>query len=250
MDSLALGSYARQELSGPVRDARRSDVVIFSGAKLNKLVDLMSIVQRQKLRLIVTGGLLALPLLFARGKLTGRQFDVGMDYSVVCQWFPLAEELLVACERRGIDLLTPHDFVLDDQRIVAEIPTDRAQRDIGPSSIAAYRAKLLDHIARNPTSVVFYNGAVGQFEREEFSHGTRALIATLMHLHSLGVPVYVGGGEGQTALMRWGQSAGVTHCFTAGTTILKSLGARPIPYLWALANAARRQNSAEKQIAI
>ena len=46
--------------------------------------------------------------------------------------------------------------------------------------------------------------------------------------------VYVGGGEGGTALGRYGQPDWVTHCFTAGGTILKALGSEPIPFLKAL----------------
>ena len=53
-------------------------------------------------------------------------------------------------------------------------------------------------------------------------------------MHDSGVQVYVGGGEGGAALHRYGDESWVTHCFTAGGTILKALGNEPIPYLKAL----------------
>jgi len=42
------------------------------------------------------------------------------------------------------------------------------------------------------------------------------------------------GGEGGTALERYGKPDWITHCFTAGGTVLNALGNEPIPYLQAL----------------
>ena len=49
-----------------------------------------------------------------------------------------------------------------------------------------------------------------------------------------GLRVYVGGGEGGKALERYGEESWVTCSFTAGGTVLKALGGKPIPYLVAL----------------
>ena len=89
-------------------------------------------------------------------------------------------------------------------------------------------------------AVLFHNGVLGQFERPEFAVGTRRFLALLKDLHRVGLRIYVGGGEGGMALSRWGDPTSVTHCFTAGTTILKALGVKPIPYVWALYQAATR----------
>jgi phosphoglycerate kinase len=51
--------------------------------------------------------------------------------------------------------------------------------------------------------------------------------------------VYIGGGEGGTALEQYGQPDWVTHTFTAGGTVLNALGAEPVPYLMALRAAAK-----------
>jgi 3-phosphoglycerate kinase len=52
------------------------------------------------------------------------------------------------------------------------------------------------------------------------------------------VTLYIGGGEGGTALEKYGQSDWVTHTFTAGGTVLNALCAEPVPYLVALRAAA------------
>jgi phosphoglycerate kinase len=59
-----------------------------------------------------------------------------------------------------------------------------------------------------------------------------------------GVEVYIGGGEGGTALEQYGQDDWVTHVFTAGGTVLNALGSEPVPYLVALRLAAMQTASA------
>jgi phosphoglycerate kinase len=61
----------------------------------------------------------------------------------------------------------------------------------------------------------------------------------LKKMTGAGLLVYVGGGEGGAALHNYGDESWVTHCFTAGGTILKALGTEPIPYIKALYLAAK-----------
>ncbi|MEX2026575.1 MAG: hypothetical protein WEH44_04730, partial [Pirellulaceae bacterium] len=64
-------------------------------------------------------------------------------------------------------------------------------------------------------------------------------IGQLKRMKDAGLKVYVGGGEGGTALEKYGRLDWVTHCFTAGGTVLNALGSEPVPYLLALREAAR-----------
>ena len=86
---------------------------------------------------------------------------------------------------------------------------------------------------------MFHNGVFGMFEDPRFEAGTKAFIAQLKRMKDAGLAVYVGGGEGGTALEKYGQPDWVTHCFTAGGTVLNALGAEPVPYLVALRAAAK-----------
>ena len=78
------------------------------------------------------------------------------------------------------------------------------------------------------------------FEDPQFAEGTKRFIPQLKRMKDAGVEVYVGGGEGGAALEKYGQPDDVTHCFTAGGTVLNALGSEPVPYLVALAMAAER----------
>jgi len=159
-----------------------------------------------------------------------------------------ARRLVHRMKNQGVELLLPIDFVLDNGKVSRTIPAEDAARDVGPATGEFFAAKLdefLEHhraqeaAGKGPT-VAFHNGVFGMFEREEFTHGTRAFLGQLRRLHEAGVRVYVGGGEGGTALLRFGGPSWVTHCFTAGTTLLKALGAEPIPCVKALYLASIR----------
>jgi phosphoglycerate kinase len=240
MNRVALACHSARELDGPVAAVRQAEVVIFSGAKFNKLNDLARVVDRGQVKLILAGGLLALPLLQAHGEWNGTPFEIGRFEEVPPACCTQAEKLLVQIRERNIELLLPIDFVLEDGSVVEGIPAGMAHRDIGPRTRELFHRRLLAYAHDKPGAVLFHNGVVGQFERPEFAAGTKRLMQTLADVCGAGMRVFVGGGEGGTALERFGHSEDVTHCFTAGTTILKALGTEPIPYLWALSQAAGR----------
>ena len=79
----------------------------------------------------------------------------------------------------------------------------------------------------------------GVFEDPKFEAGTKAWVPELKRMKEAGVEVYVGGGEGGKALDKYGEPDWVTHCFTAGGTVLNALGSEPVPYLVALRAAAQ-----------
>jgi phosphoglycerate kinase len=82
------------------------------------------------------------------------------------------------------------------------------------------------------------------FEDPKFEQGTKRFIPQLKRMTDAGVEVYIGGGEGGTALEKYGQEDWVTHVFTAGGTVLNALGSEPVPYLVALRAAAQQTPAA------
>src|SRR5207253_6007625 len=116
------------------------------------------------------------------------------------------------------------------------------QFDVGPKTTEYFAQKVGEFIDRSKGGttkpVAFYNGVFGMFEDPRFESGTKHFIAQLKRMTDAGVEVYVGGGEGGAALEKYGQPDWVTHCFTAGGTVLNALGSNPVPYLVALREAA------------
>ena len=86
------------------------------------------------------------------------------------------------------------------------------------------------------------------FEDPSFEGGTKRFIPQIKRMTDSGVEVYVGGGEGGTALEKYGQENWVTHVFTAGGTVLNALGSEPVPYLVALRAAAQQAPAGDSDL--
>ncbi|MBW3541276.1 MAG: phosphoglycerate kinase [Planctomycetes bacterium] len=242
MDRMALGTYIDGELRKHVTRARLAELVVFSGIKIEKLDDLEEIIGRGRVKTVIAAGSLAMAL----KKADDPGFSLGLaadpankKIHVPHERVEQARRMLKVGRERGVDFVLPVDFVLGDESIVESIPKDQAQFDVGPKTIELQAGKVEEFIAaarnrRGELAVAFHNGVFGKFEEDRFSTGTRRFMEQLKRMHEAGVEVYVGGGEGGAALAKYGDESWVTHSFTAGGTILKALGQRPIPYLKAL----------------
>ncbi|MFN0053348.1 MAG: phosphoglycerate kinase [Planctomycetales bacterium] len=254
MDRVALGRYIDHEIRTHLQRTRQAELVVFSGMKLEKLDDLQGILRRGQVKMVIAAGLLALALKKAEADLAGQPFGMGVCGESTSKIFvppdriEQARTMLVNARREGIEFVLPIDFVLCNGQPSDTIPDGGAQCDVGPKTIALHAAKVGEFIrfhqqkrqAGQGSAVVFHNGVFGKFEEEPFAHSTRKFLEQLKRMTDEGLMVYVGGGEGGAALHQYGQPEWVTHCFTAGGTILKALGTEPIPYLKALYLAAGR----------
>ncbi|MCC7420141.1 MAG: phosphoglycerate kinase [Planctomycetaceae bacterium] len=245
MDQVALGAYISKELREHVTKTRLAELVVFSGIKLEKLTDLEQILARGTVKMVICAGSLALSLI----KAAKPDFKLGLSGDPVNKEIYIGEKHLAQARRmledgrsKGIEFVLPVDFVLGDESVSDFIPDGQAQFDVGPKTRAVQQQKVGEFIEFHNQKLVagkgpayaFHNGVFGKFEEERFSHGTREFMKQLKRLTEAGVQTYVGGGEGGSALMQYGDESWVTHCFTAGGTILKALGNEPIPYLKAL----------------
>jgi 3-phosphoglycerate kinase len=247
MGRAALGIFSRRELTEHVVRAREAGLVIFSGLKLDKLKHLQGIVQRGHVEVILAGGSLAMAMRRAEGQRRGMPLSIGAAgdslHSDEKAFVPdtaveRAHEILEDAEEKGVKVVLPVDFVVDDGSVVSDLKPDQWQRDIGPESRALFDREAREWAEGTKRRVAFHNGVMGQFENSSFAAGTEAIVATLKALGEAGVEVYVGGGEGRAALERYASLDDITHAFTAGGTILKCLADRPLPFLEALAAQA------------
>lgn len=253
MDRVALGDYAAGEYTGPLMTCLEAQLVIFSGLKIDKLDDLEAIIERGKVRWIITAGSLAMALRKAAAEIEGKQFCLGVQedpahsdkpYYIPRERIAQARTMLVEGRAKGIQFVMPIDFVLADGRVSETIGPAEQQLDVGPATRKLLEDKVTEFIAQHQDdaadTVVFHNGVFGKFEEAMFEGGTKHFVGQLKRLKDAGMKVFVGGGEGGTALETYGQPDWVTHNFTAGGTVLNALGSEPVPYLVALWMAANR----------
>ena len=251
MDRVTLGKYEAQEFEGPMMRCLATQLVIFSGLKTDKLDDLEAMIGRGTVKKVFTAGSLAMALKKAAAELDGQQFSLGLaedpsqsdkPFYIPRQRIEQAKRMISDGRQKGIEFVLPVDFILQDGRAAETIGPRDQQFDIGPQTSELFERKIGEFIDqhRGQSAAAFHNGVFGMFEDPRFAEGTRRFIGQLARMKQAGIEVYVGGGEGGTALEKYGQPTDVTHCFTAGGTVLNALGSEPVPYLVALSMATKR----------
>jgi phosphoglycerate kinase len=255
MERVALGTYVAGEFDGPMRRCLATQLVVFSGLKIDKLDDLQAMIDRGTIRWVFAAGSLAMALKKAAAELDGKQFALGLaenpDQSDKPFYIPReriaqAEKMISAGRAKGIQFVLPVDFVLQDGQTADVIGPSDQQFDIGPRTSELFEEKIGEFLqsvepqlhGNDNAPVAFHNGVFGMFEDPRFAVGTQRFVPQLKRMKGAGVEVYVGGGEGGKALEKYGQPDWVTHTFTAGGTVLNALGSSPVPYLQALSMAA------------
>ena len=197
-------------------------MVIFSGLKIDKLDDLAGD-DRPRQDSPGDSGRFAgrMALKKAAADLDGKQFDLGLSedpahkdkpYYIPRERIEQAKRMVAEGRAKGIEFVMPVDFVLQDGRVSTAIGPGNQQFDVGPASGALFEKTVGDFIAAHqadrPPAVVFHNGVFGMFEDPRFEAGTKKFIPQLKRLTDAGIKVYIGGGEGGTALEKYGNRIG------------------------------------------
>jgi phosphoglycerate kinase len=248
MERAVLGEYVAEEFSMPVMRALDSQLVIFSGLKIDKLDDLEAMIGRGKITRVISAGSLAMALLKATAELEGREFSIGaaedpankdQPYYIPPERVEQAKRMIADGTKKGIKFYLPVDFVIQDGSVVEKLKPGDQQLDVGPKTSELFEQAIGDFLEISG-AVAFYNGVFGKFEDPKFEQGTKRFVQQLKRMSDNMVEVYVGGGEGGAAIEKYGDESWATHIFTAGGTVLNALGTQPVPYLVALRMAAER----------
>jgi phosphoglycerate kinase len=250
MDRVAMGKYEASEFDGPMKKCLATQLVIFSGLKIDKLDDLKAMIGRGTIKTVFAAGSLAMALKKAIGEIDGKQACLGVaedpshsdkPYYIPPDRVAQAKQMVTDGRAKGIEFVVPVDSVIEDGSVVDELQPNQQQFDIGPKTSKLFEERVGEFLSQNPQgAVAFHNGVFGMFEDPRFEAGTKNFMPQLKRMRDAGVEVYVGGGEGGKALEQYGQPNWVTHVFTAGGTVLNALGSEPVPYLVALRLVAKR----------
>ncbi len=130
-----------------------------------------------------------------------------------------------------VDVVAASKFAADAEaldRPVDDIPRGYMVLDIGPATVRAYGQALAS------AKAVVWNGPMGVFEMEKFSHGSFGLARVLANLDATTV---VGGGETAAVVAEAGLQSRFTHVSTGGGASLEMLEGRELPGVAALLDA-------------
>ena len=208
-------------------DPQRPYAVVLGGSKVSDKLGVIDNLLGTADRILVGGGMV-FTFLAAQGH------EVGSSLLERDQLDTVRGYLTTAAER-GVDVVLPTDvvaataFAADAEHEVVPadaIPADRIGLDIGPESARAFAARLAD------AATVFWNGPMGVFEMEPYSHGTRAVAQALVDSPAFSV---VGGGDSAAAVRTLGfDEAAFGHISTGGGASLEYLEGKTLPGLTVL----------------
>ncbi|MFK7889168.1 MAG: phosphoglycerate kinase [Granulosicoccus sp.] len=208
-------------LSAALDNPDRPLLAIVGGSKVSTKLSVLESLAEKVDQLIVGGGI-ANNFIAAAGHDVGRSLyepDLVDD----------AKSLMRMAEARGASIPLPEDVVcaaeLAEDAVastckVAEVgPQDRVL-DIGPETASTY-AELI----RNAGTIV-WNGPVGVFEFEAFSHGTRELARAVADSSAFSI---AGGGDTLAAVEKFGIEDQVSYISTGGGAFLEFLEGKTLP---------------------
>ncbi|GGQ35177.1 phosphoglycerate kinase [Actinomadura coerulea] len=208
-------------------DVERPYAVALGGSKVSDKLGVIDNLLGKADRILIGGGMV-FTFLKAQGHEVGESLLEEDQLGTVREYLRRAEET-------GVEFVLPVDIVAatafaadaDHGVVPADaIPADRLGLDIGPESGKLFAARLAD------ARTVFWNGPMGVFEMEPYSHGTRAVAQGLI---DSGAFTVVGGGDSAAAVRLLGfDEAAFSHISTGGGASLEYLEGKTLPGLQAL----------------
>jgi len=207
-------------------DPKRPLAAIIGGAKVSDKVAVLNNIVEKVDSLLIGGGM-ASTFFKAEGYQVG-QSKVEQDKLEVCR------SIMKRAEQRGIRLILPEDVLVapgleggKGARVVMvnEVPPDMMIVDIGPKTLERFAQEL------SIDKTVIWNGPLGVFEVEEFSHGTRGIVKVLAGLKATTI---VGGGSTAEVVEEMGMVDSMSHVSTGGGASLEFMEGKTLPGVAAL----------------
>jgi phosphoglycerate kinase len=201
--------------------SERPFVALMGGAKIAGKIEPLEALIKLADKVLIGGGM-ANTFLAARG--------VPMGGSLVdTDSMDVAQRIMESHERAEVVL--PVDLVvadsldnpteIDEEAEVSDGYADNEKAfDIGPRTVKRYEAELKD------AKLIFWNGPMGVFEKEEFAKGTMAMARAVAEADAVTV---VGGGESVEAIKASGFADRITHISTGGGASLEFISGASLP---------------------
>lgn len=208
-------------LSRALYNPEQPVAAIFGGAKIS---DKIPVIENflNVAKVIILGGGMLFTFLKAQGKEIGKSL-------LEAERLDFVSQLMKEAEKRNVDLVLPVDvvaakeFAADAEGSIVSvdsIPADSMGLDIGPESVKLFTDKLA------AAKTIIWNGPMGVFEFEQFSHGTVGVAQAVASSDAFSV---IGGGDSVSAVKKAGVADQVSHISTGGGASLQFLSGEKLP---------------------
>ena len=212
-------------------EPKRPLIAIVAGSKVSTKLTILEALSAKVDGLIVGGGI-ANTFMLAAGLPIGKSLA---EADLVDK----AKAVISSMKARGaevpipVDVVTAKSFAADataTTKAAADVADDDMILDIGPKTAAVLAEKL------KSAGTIVWNGPVGVFEFEAFSHGTEAIAHAIAASDAFSI---AGGGDTLAAIAKFGVEAGVGYICTCGGAFLEMLEGKVLPAIEILEQRAR-----------
>ena len=218
-------------ISKAISNPKRPLVAIVAGSKVSTKLTILESLAHKVDGLIVGGGI-ANTFMLAAGLPIGQSLAepdlVKEAQAVMDKMAARSAEVPIP-----VDVVTAKSFSADDPgevKAAQDVAADDMILDIGPKTAQ----HLADIIAKAGT--VVWNGPVGVFEFEAFSHGTQKLAQAIAQTPAFTI---AGGGDTLAAIAKYGIEKKVGYISTGGGAFLEMLEGKVLPALEILQKRAQ-----------
>ncbi len=208
-------------ISKALSHPRRPLVAIVAGSKVSTKLTILKALAGNVDQLIVGGGI-ANTFMLAAGLNIGKSLAER-------DLLPEAAAVIAAMKARNaevpipVDVVTAKTFAADAVATIksaTEVADDDLILDIGPKTTAQLAAKLM------AAGTIVWNGPVGVFEFEAFSHGTEGIARAIAASSAFSI---AGGGDTVAAIAKYGIEKQVDYISTGGGAFLEVLEGKTLP---------------------
>ncbi|MDE2396248.1 MAG: phosphoglycerate kinase [Burkholderiales bacterium] len=209
---------------------KRPLVAIVAGSKVSTKLTILQSLAKNVDGLVVGGGI-ANTFMLAAGLSIGRSLA---EADLVGE----ARAVIEAMKARGAEVPIPLDVVVAKAfkadavatvKAATDVAADDLILDIGPKTAALLANQLM------AAGTIVWNGPVGVFEFEAFSHGTEAIARAVATSPAFSI---AGGGDTLAAIAKYGIEKKVGYISTGGGAFLEVLEGKTLPAFEILARRA------------
>ncbi len=228
----AMGRLFEEEytiLSDIVKKPRKPCFFVLGGAKIQDAFTMMtSVLAENIVDNILTGGLLGLILLIAKGINIGEKTEELLQDNNLWEYVEISEKIL---SKYGEKIILPEDHAYIENSIRKEISKDELPVnknllvDIGHETVRIFSEKI------NSAGTVFFNGPLGVFEEKNAEYGTKNVLKAIAESECFSV---LGGGDSITAIKQYGLVEGFSYICTGGGSLIRFLSGEELPVVKAL----------------
>ncbi len=212
-----------------LKNAQHPFTAIIGGSKVSSKLAVLENMLEKVDNLIIGGGM-GYTFIKAEGGKIGNSLHED-------ELIPEAKAILDKAKEKGVNIylsvqtLVADDFSADaNTQIVPshEIPDGWEGVDAGPKSLENWKKVILG------SKTILWNGPVGVFEIEKFSHGTLQIAEDLAEATEKGAYTLVGGGDSVAAVSQMGYADKVSYVSTGGGAMLEALEGKTLPGIAAI----------------